>query len=464
MPPPASIATIQPRALHRQTRLLLLIGFGGLLLLMAVFGLSAISFLYQIEVRQERIREDYIERDRILEKLRSSIYLSGTYARDFLLDADGSLASAHRRQFAQAEQDVRADVEAYRRLLRPHEEDAFRELDLELTDFFQALGPAMTWTPDERRSRRDRFIEQQVLPRRAAAIALDDRIQALSEKQLEAGSQAVTETFASFRVKLVLLLLLTAAIGIVLAGLTMWRLLQLEHNSALSFEEVLRTRGELKKLSAELVSAQESERRRISRELHDEVGQVLSATMLAIGNLRSSLKESNSVEASRQLRMIEEMTQRNVRVVRNISLLLRPALLDDIGLIPALKWLAREVSRTEHIPVEVLAENFPEDLPEEHRTCVYRVVQEAIRNACRHAAAHRVQVIAQEKGGRLFVSVCDDGKGFDPNAETGMGLMGIEERVVTLNGNLKIDSGTGRGTVVSVELPLLGIAHPVPQN
>src|SRR5581483_8617140 len=174
----------------------------------------------------------------------------------------------------------------------------------------------------------------------------------------------------------------------------------------------LRAREELKQLSAELVSAQEMERRRISRELHDEVGQVLSAMMLAVGNLRSALRSRNSEEAARQLQLLQEMTEQNARVVRNISLLLRPTMLDDLGLAAALKWLAREVSRTGAMQVDVAAEDCPDDLPEEHRTCVFRVVQEAVRNASRHSGASHVRIYAHRDGPKLRVSVQDDGKGF----------------------------------------------------
>src|SRR3984957_15261426 len=111
---------------HRQMRLLLWIGFGGLLLLMGVLGLSAISFLYQIEIRQEKLRQDFVERDRTLERLRASIYLSGTYIRDFLLDTDDALASQHRRQFEQTRREVGNGVEEYRRLMKKEEQKPFQ--------------------------------------------------------------------------------------------------------------------------------------------------------------------------------------------------------------------------------------------------------------------------------------------------------------------------------------------------
>ena len=438
----------------RQTHLLLWIGFGGLLLLMSVLGLSAISFLYQIEIRQEKLRQDFVERDRTLERLRSSIFLSGTYIRDFLLDSDDVLASKHRAQFVETRHAIENSVEDYRRLLRKEEQKPFQQLSAELTIYFDALTPALQWTAEDRRNKGLSLIQEEVLPRRMNAVTLADQIQQVSEKQLETSSQQVGELFGTFRRNLIVLLLLALTIGVSLAGITIWRLFRLEDESRIRFEEVMRARRELQKLSAELLSAQESERRRLSRELHDQVGQVLSALMLALGSLGSSIKTNNLDEALRQLQLAQDMTEQNARVVRNLSLLLRPTMLDDLGLLAALKWLAREVSRSNTLHVDVAAQDCPDDLPEEHRTCVYRVVQEAVRNASRHAAARHVRIYVKRAQQILDVCVQDDGKGFDAGHETGLGILGMRERVARLGGSLKVESERGRGTMVSFELPL----------
>jgi len=438
----------------RQTRFLLWVGFGGLLLLMGVLGLSAISFLYQIEIRQEKLRQDFVERDRTLERVRSSIFLSGTYIRDFLLDTDKVLASKHRAQFLETRRVIENGIEEYRHLLQSEEQKPFQQLAGELTIYFDTLAPALQWNEEERRRQGLDLIQEEVLPRRMTAVSLADQIQQVSERQLETSSKQLGELFASFRRNLILLLLLTLMIGVLLAGITMWRLFRLEDESTARFGEVTRAREELQKLSAELVSAQESERRRLSRELHDQVGQVLSAMMLTLGNLGSSIKTNHPEEALRQLQLVQDMTEENAQVVRNLSLLLRPTMLDDLGLLAALKWLAREVSRDNTLHVEVAAEDCPDDLPEEHRTCVYRVTQEAVRNVSRHAAARHVRIFVKREEQSLSVCVQDDGKGFDASEETGLGILGMQERVARLGGRLKVESERGRGTVVSFELPL----------
>ncbi len=444
---------------HRQTRLVFFAGFGGLLFLLGVLGVIAISSLSQIKVREEQIRREYVARDRVLQGLRAEIYMSGTHIRDFLLDADEALTIERRAQYLETQRQIEDGISQYRslvraQLVRAEDEQSFRQFSNELTSYMSAIAPVLSWSAAERHERASSFVQNELLPRRTSALGLADRIQKISEGQLDESSQAVSVMLSSFRLRLLLLLVLAVVLGMTLAGVALWRLLRLEHEAQVRFDEVVSTREELKRLSAELVSAQESERRRISRELHDEVGQVLSAIMLGLGNLRSAVKESDTAEAFRQLQLVEDMTERNASVVRNISLLLRPTMLDDLGLVPALRWYAREISRTGPMEVEVVTEAFVDDLPDEHRTCVFRIVQEAVRNAARHAGARHVRIHIEERAGALVLSVQDDGKGFDPAQEAGLGILGMQERVEHLAGTLVVESGPGQGTTVGLSLPL----------
>jgi signal transduction histidine kinase len=449
------------RSSHRQTRLVFFIGFGGLLLLLGVLGVSAMSFLSQIKGHEEKIREDYLARERVLQAVRSEIYLSGTHLRDYLLDTDDALATEHREQFLETRQQIEEGIVRYRTLIGGGRSQPFRQFSEELTSYMNAMAPVLNWTPADRRARASAFVQDELRPRRLNALTLADRIQQISESQLEDKSKEVSVVLSAFRVKLLALLLLAVSLGVTLAGLALWRLLRLEREAQARFNEVVSTREELKRLSAELVSAQENERRRISRELHDEVGQVLTAIMLGLGNLRSALKDGNSGEALRQLQLVEDMTERNASVVRNISLLLRPTMLDDLGLVPALRWYAREVTRTGPMSADVMAEAFVDDLPDPHRTCVFRIVQEAVRNAGRHSGAHQVRIYIGEKEGTLSVSVQDDGKGFDPSQEAGLGILGMQERVMSLAGKLEVKSKPGSGTIVTFSLPLPPEHRPV---
>jgi signal transduction histidine kinase len=141
-------------------------------------------------------------------------------------------------------------------------------------------------------------------------------------------------------------------------------------------------------------------------------------------------------------------------MVRNMALLLRPSMLDDLGLVAALRWQAREVTRRSGLKVKMVADEIAEDLPDSHRTCVYRVVQEALNNCARHSQATQVRVVVRRDPDGLSVMVQDDGIGFEPRREKGLGLLGMEERVARLGGAFSIESQPGHGTVLSIHFPL----------
>jgi signal transduction histidine kinase len=129
-------------------------------------------------------------------------------------------------------------------------------------------------------------------------------------------------------------------------------------------------------------------------------------------------------------------------------------MLDDFGLVPALNWQARETGKRTGLNVRVTADETSDDLPEEHKTCIYRLAQEALNNAARHASARNIRVAVKTDPGLVRFSVQDDGTGFDKRVVRGLGLLGMEERVRRLGGKLWIDSQPGRGTTISAELPL----------
>jgi signal transduction histidine kinase len=139
-----------------------------------------------------------------------------------------------------------------------------------------------------------------------------------------------------------------------------------------------------------------------------------------------------------------------------MSLLLRPSMLDDLGLVPALEWQAREVSKRTGLRVHVEAADSVDDLPDEYKTCIYRVVQEALHNCARHAQAESAAVDVAEANGKIWLTIVDDGAGFNAAQVRGLGLVGMEERVKHLGGVFHVYSGQMKGTRISVELPLPG--------
>jgi signal transduction histidine kinase len=151
---------------------------------------------------------------------------------------------------------------------------------------------------------------------------------------------------------------------------------------------------------------------------------------------------------------IRALVEGSLAMVRNVALLLRPSMLDDLGLAAALQWQAHQVTRSTGIQIDVDADELPDDLPEQHKICFFRLVQEALNNVCRHASANQISITVRTAGQRLTVVVRDNGRGFSRRRNQGLGLLGIEERVTGLGGAVRIDSEPGTGTTLDAWLPL----------
>lgn len=202
-----------------------------------------------------------------------------------------------------------------------------------------------------------------------------------------------------------------------------------------------------------LLNAQDEERTRISRDLHDGVGQALTAIGLGLGAV---LERPDPAGQRLQLVGVKELVAKTLEDVRRLSRDLRPALLDELGLEAAVKRLARELAERSGTEIDVLA-RLPTRLARGEETAVYRVVQEALTNVARHARAAHASVVLTASDERLHLIVEDDGDGFVPAESavtTSVGLLGMRERVELLGGSLRLESTPGRGTIISARLPL----------
>jgi signal transduction histidine kinase len=202
------------------------------------------------------------------------------------------------------------------------------------------------------------------------------------------------------------------------------------------------------------VQAQEGERRALSRELHDEVGQMLTALGIQLGNIEAlRTKDGDTFRA--RIEDAKRLNANAMRAIRDLAMGLRPSMLDDLGIEAALQWQGREFSRHTGVPASVEVSGSLDHLPEAQRTCIYRVVQEALTNCARHANASSVVVSVSAEEDEIVVIVRDDGVGFSSPStmKGGLGLLGIQERVKALDGTVTVSSEVNKGTTVRVEIP-----------
>jgi two-component system sensor histidine kinase DegS len=237
------------------------------------------------------------------------------------------------------------------------------------------------------------------------------------------------------------------------------------------FEQVREARQRLEALSGRLLAIQEEERRTIARELHDEVGQALSGWMMQLGTVKSLLPKS-AKSARIILDEVEALVQQTLESIRKIIAGLRPSVLDDLGLTPAIRRLGSEFQEDTGTHVEMDTTRLTERLPAPLEVALFRIVQEALTNVRKHARAKRVSIGLAKEDGKVVVSVQDDGVGFEkqtaPPRSSGdlilrggwripaghFGLIGIQERVTQLGGRLDLTSAPGQGTTLRVEIPL----------
>ncbi|HJT88962.1 MAG TPA: histidine kinase [Bryobacteraceae bacterium] len=445
------------------SRLALVAGFGGLLVLMTFAGIDGIQTLRQLQTSSDEIREEFLLRTRVLERIRGDLYVSGTYVRDYLLEPEAGKAEGHRDSLIEIRQDMDDALGQYRDLLVTEEAPPFQVLTRELASYWKVLEPVFQWTSAQRQRDGYAFLQAEVFPRRMSMLGIADQIRNLNESQLNNGKRRVAQLFAQFRRRLMFTIGLTIGLGLVLAGFTVRKILALERETERHYDEIATARVELKELSARLVQAQEAERRSISRELHDEIGQALTGVLVEMANLSTLIRKGDPERAGAKADEVKALVENSISVVRNMALLLRPSMLDDLGLVPALQWQAREVSKRTGLWVQVTSDGVSEDLPEEHKTCVYRIVQEALHNTVQHSGARTVKVTVRQQEDRLLLAIQDDGKGFNVRQERGMGLLGIHERVSYLGGQFAVDSQPGHGTLLRVTLPLAPAREPAQQ-
>jgi len=437
------------------------LGLGSLLVLIFVSMIASSRKAEGIYTELDRLNTYHYEVDAKLRRLRSDVNLSGIFVRDYLLDVERERAPEYRQQLTVFRETTIATLAELHALLKG-DQGRIVTLQAQLDDYWETFDPLFDWTPSEKILRSAAFLRREVVPRREAVLSIAQEIEELNNANLVAQRAEVARRQTALHDDLYRLLLRTVLLGLAVALLAVFRLRVLERRSDEQRANAQAAEHRLRELSQQLVAAQEEERRHLSRELHDHVAQVLTALRMELGRIER-VRPPGDTRVGAAVAEAKSLVDSMFRTVRDLALGLRPSMLDDFGLRAALEWHVRDFTRRSGLDVELQMDGDFDALPDPHRTCVYRAVQEALTNCARHAQAAHATVTVAINGQQLDLSVSDDGTGLDASRRAnGLGLRGIEERVKELDGTFVLGYAAGnRGTRLAVTLPLpLPAAEP----
>ncbi|HUB80057.1 MAG TPA: sensor histidine kinase [Bryobacteraceae bacterium] len=393
------------------------------------------------------IYRHYAEQDRALRVLRLNLWQAGNYVRDFLIVSTPSQAAVLHTQL----NDLRTEDDRALQLL---DRDSGRvaaipKLRRSLGEFWNvvaAVPQSMLNVSDESKLE---FLQREIVPRRGELYNAMLDLAAADQQKLEEGERDFADARRRGGWRLITMLAVGVFLSVFVARASLKHAQTLESRAERHYHE-------LQKLSARLLHVEEEGRRKLSRELHDEIGQALALLQIEISN---ALATPQPPGARRPLERARELAEQTVQTIRNMALLLRPTLLDDLGLVPALQFQLEDFLRRNPIACDFVEEGVADELPDPARTCAYRVIQEALHNCEKHSGATKVRVVVRQLPDALLAEVEDNGRGFScdqgmPSRNNGLGLLGIRERAAIAGGTLVVDSAPGRGTRITLRIPL----------
>lgn len=433
----------------------LTVGFGLTLALWVFTGYQFAQGVADVERRSAGVASKYVQAQDLLSFLRTHVLATSGYVRDVLLDPTPRPTLTDRERIDQGLSDIRRAVTMYVPVMdSPDEHDRLGRLRTESELFATAVVGLLA--RDDQHDGRTQF-STAVIPRRAALVDASEQLQTFNRAAFvhyQANLAAIhnaAERQTWWRLGWALALSLSIA---VLATLYAGRL---ETRLTSQLEKDARNTRALQQLSTQLINAQEEERRRIARELHDEVGQALTAIKVELAVAQRKIESTRA--SGELLDAAQAITDRTLHTVRDLSHLLHPPTLDDLGLAAAVDSYLRDFSRRFDIRANLHHEELAARLTPAIEVATYRIIQEALTNVAKHAHARTCGVTLRQDGGTFEIIVEDDGRGFDAHdvdesSRTGLGLLGMRERVSQLHGSMFLSSAAGQGTRLRFEIPV----------
>ena len=410
----------------------------------------------EVEKQAAAVASRYTRAQELLATVRTQVLISSVRVRDALLNPDVSSRPGYLAELEDIYRLINEALDAYQPVLESSPEQAeVRNLRAEVGQFHRTSLAVLAEAGDRSTTVVRDLLNRRIAPRREAAVKISEDIQTLNRLAFVRQQSDIAEIqrAAERRSWQRLGLALATSLGVLLIVATYSGRLEARLRQQMARDS--RISQELHEATIKLIGAQEDERRTIARELHDEVGQVLTALQVELTLAQRHLAAKGLTE--RPLTEAQLLADGALATVRDLSQLLRPAVLDDLGLPAAIDASLRGLARRHEIKVELSHRGMADRLSPETEIAAYRIVQEALTNVARHASAAHCRVRLTRLPGTLQVEIEDDGTGFDPERApvpaSGFGLIGMRERAAMLGGSLQVLSAPGAGTRLSVELP-----------
>jgi signal transduction histidine kinase len=432
-------------------RVVLVVGFTAVFALWLVWGLQLVENLEHIQRNVETLQRNYTRGEEALSQVRTNVLLGSIYLRDALIDSTAARREYYRNELTRLRDEIETLLAPYVQDVPPTERNRWARLQEELADYWASRDVAFTAdtrTPIESYL----LLRQRVVPRRDGVLQIFDQLWALQTAARQQQERETAALYANVRARLILIGGLTLIGALAAAVLATRRVSRLQRQVERQRLEERRIRCDLERLSAGLVDVQERERREISRELHDAIGQALTAVKLDIG---IALRGDVTGRARAALHEANDITETTLQNVRDLSQLLHPSTLDDFGLPDTLRTYLKRFGERTSIRTQLMA-TLPERLPPQIETSLYRIIQEAMNNVARHSGATACMVTINIVAGKLQLVIDDNGSGLKASHGPGLGLIAMRERAVAQAGTFTIESPVTGGTrvIVTMEVPV----------
>ena len=447
----------QGQIVRHSIRTALVLGFALTLGLWLYTGFAFTQRISSMERAAADVASRYTRAQDLLSTVRAHLLRSSIGVRDGLLQPDAHALEQSRQRIESSHRIIKMAIADYEPIVAFGSfGEQLRQLELEIDQFHTTSMSVLTDATNRSPSQIREVLNRYMVPRREAALAISEQIQSLNRQafiaqQTEiAGIHAGAESRSRRQIGLALIVGLGSMLIVSLYAGTLEKRLrhQMQRDSQMS--------DELQQMASKVIAAQEEERRTISRELHDQVGQELGAIRMELSVAQRAIV--NQTATDQTLNEAQTITDNAMQSVRNLSQLLHPAMLDDLGLPTAIEAALRGLERRHRVRAQLTQVDLPHRLPREVELAAYRIVQEGLNNIGKHARASRCTVRLMHLTDGLLIDVEDDGVGFiedtdRPIGARGLGLISIRERAHRLGGTFKILSTPGSGTRLIVSLP-----------